>query len=344
MHLIRKPQIRDYLLITSGSLLFCSGLNFFITPVGLYNGGTVGIAQILRTLLTPFLKVPEGFDMAGIFNLLINLPILYLAYRKFGRDFFEKTVFSIMTQTLFFCILPVPSVPILTDRLAACMTGGLMTGAGVGITLRYGGSGGGNDVIGLFLMKKYRKFSIGTLTLAVNGIIYTFCAFLFELPTAIFSAIYSVFYSLAANRTHLQNINSSVLIFTKKPELYKTILTQMNRDSTCWKGAGAYTESDTFVVISIMSKHELSALKTVLEKAAMRDCNYASHSGRIYLISFSYLDFCASAFISRAFSRTVSVISAPPNILASSSTTWLSVRGQIEVTVLPLFADFAISK
>ena len=90
----------NYFWITIGSLLFCAGLNLFIVPVGLYNGGTVGISQIIRTLLQSRLALPAGFDIAGILNLILNIPLLALAFLQFGRPLFLKTVYSALTQTL----------------------------------------------------------------------------------------------------------------------------------------------------------------------------------------------------------------------------------------------------
>lgn len=87
----------NYFWITIGSLLFCAGLNLFIVPVGLYNGGTVGISQIIRTLLQSRLALPAGFDIAGILNLILNIPLLALAFLQFGRPLFLKTVYSVLT-------------------------------------------------------------------------------------------------------------------------------------------------------------------------------------------------------------------------------------------------------
>ena len=86
-----KTKINNYFIILAGSFLFCAGLNWFIVPLGLYNGGTVGISQIIRTLL----DLNVGFDIAGILNFLLNIPLLMLAFFSFGRTLFFKTLFSI---------------------------------------------------------------------------------------------------------------------------------------------------------------------------------------------------------------------------------------------------------
>lgn len=259
-------SVKSYAWILLGSFLFCAGLNWFIVPVGLYNGGTVGIAQIIRTLLQSVLPLPKNFDIAGLINFIINVPLLVIAYRKFGRSLFAKTLFSVITQTLLFSILMIPSSPIIKEYIASCLIGGIFAGTGVGITLRAGGSGGGADVLGLYFTQKYKGFSVGKMSLIINGIVYGTCAILFQLPVAIYSIIYSAVYSLAVDKTHLQNINSSVMIFTKQKELYHMIVKKMERGTTYWKGMGGYTDTDTYVVICVLSKYEIQHLKHILEK------------------------------------------------------------------------------
>ena len=157
-----KQKIRDYGVILLGSFLFCAGLNWFIVPLGLYNGGTVGIAQIIRTLL----NLDTGFDIAGILNFCLNIPLLLLAYFQFGKSLFFKTFFSIITQTLIFTYLPIPVQPVIEEYAVSCLMGGILAGTGVGITLKAGGSGGGLDILGLYFTKKNKDFQCRTIYLA----------------------------------------------------------------------------------------------------------------------------------------------------------------------------------
>lgn len=264
MKLLKAKKNQDYMWILIGSLLFCAGLNWFIVPVGLYNGGTVGISQIIRSLLQEQIHLPTGFDIAGIINFLINLPLLFLAYSKFGKDLFFKTLFSVVSQTILFSVLVIPQVPIIDEQITACLIGGLMAGVGVGVTLRAGGSGGGADVLGLYFTQRFKDFSVGKMTLIINAVVYSTCAFLFELPVAIYSIIYSAVYSLVVDKTHLQNINSSVMIFTKEEQLYKKIIENLRRGTTYWKGTGGYTQTDTYVIVTVLSKYEIQQLKRLL--------------------------------------------------------------------------------
>lgn len=259
--------IKEYSFILLGSLMFCAGLNLFIVPMGLYNGGTVGIAQIIRTLLEEYMNLHFQIDIAGLINFAINLPLLLLAYKHFGKSLFFKTLFSVITQTIFFVTIPIPTLPILNEYVASCLIGGLIAGGGVGLTLRFGGTGGGADILGLYFTSKIKGFSVGKLVLILNGCIYLACAFLFELPVAIYSIIYSAVYSMVVDRTHIQNINDSVMIFTKKKDLHHELIQALNRGVTYWKGTGGYTDEDTYVIVCVLSKYEIAQLSNFLSKA-----------------------------------------------------------------------------
>ncbi len=86
----QKKQLTGLFYAVCGGVLFAAGVNLFITPLDLYNGGFMGIAQLIRTLLTSALHLSFGqTDIAGIVYFLVNLPLLYLAWSKMGRGFFS---------------------------------------------------------------------------------------------------------------------------------------------------------------------------------------------------------------------------------------------------------------
>ncbi len=258
-----KKIISEYCFITLGSLLFAAGINLFLVPANLYNGGTVGISQIIRTLLN---MNNSQFDIAGIINFIINIPLLFLAYFHFGKPLFWGTFFGIATQTIFFSIIKIPVTPIVDEYFVACLMGGILSGVGVGITLKSGGTGGGIDILGLYFTQKFKGFSVGKFALLFNAVVYGVCALLFTLPTAIYSIIFTAIYSLAVDKSYPQNINENITIFTKNPVLYKKIVEELKRGATYWKGTGGYTDTDTYIIITVISKYEFIKLKRVLEQ------------------------------------------------------------------------------
>ena len=198
--------------------------------MGLYSGGVVGLSQIIRTLLAQAVELPAGVDIAGILYFLINIPVLYLAWRDLGRAFLIRTLICVGASSLFLSVIQSPAVPILDDPLASCLVGGILCG--------------------------------------FNIVLYVACALLFDIQTAIYSVIYTVFCSLFIDRGHQQNINVQVLIFTKDadPELPRSIMSRLGRGVTYWEGKGAYTESDMRVLCVCVSKFEVAELQETVRE------------------------------------------------------------------------------
>ncbi|MEG0273767.1 MAG: YitT family protein, partial [Longicatena sp.] len=145
----------------------------------------------------------------------------------------------------------------------ACLIGGLIGGFGIGLALKSGGSGGGLDILGVYFAKK-SNFSVGKLSIVVNALIYVCCALLFTISTAIYSIIYTACMYMMVDKIHYQNINMTAMIFTKNDKVQESILKETRRGVTYWKGAGAYTKTDTFVLMTVINKYEVSQLKKII--------------------------------------------------------------------------------
>ncbi len=261
---LEKRDLPRLFTAIAGMFVFSIGINIFVVPAELYNGGVLGISQILRTLLIRYAHLSFGsVDVAGLINLLFNIPLFFLAYRSISRGFFVRTLISVISQTMFLTVIPIPAVPLVEDTLTASLIGGIVTGAGIGIALKNGGSSGGMDILGVYYTKRRQDFSVGRLSLTVNLFIYLACALLFDITLVIYCIIYTAVSTLIMDRTHSQNISTEVFIFTKEnPEQIMTyILKELIRGATYWEAKGGYTEETTNIIFTVISKHELTALK-----------------------------------------------------------------------------------
>ncbi len=250
-----------------GAFLYVAGINLFVVSAGLYSGGIMGICQVIRTLLMEYLHMDfGGVDIAGFIYYLINIPIFVIAYMKLGKKFFVKTVITVTVATIFFSVIP-PLV-IVEDVMAACMVGGIVSGAGVGIILRMGSSGGGMDVIGVLLAKWKRDFSVGKITLFVNLALYAACFFLFDVEIVVYSVIYAAVFSVAMDKVHTQNINVEVNIISKVDTalLEKEVFEELGRGITKWTTLGAYTQEQSQILYITLSKYEVTRLKSIIHK------------------------------------------------------------------------------
>ena len=251
-------------MILFGSALFAASINLFVVPVNLYNGGIVGLSQIIRSVLVSRMGMRFSFDIAGVINFLINVPLFFMAFRSLSRKFFLGTLLSLITQTVCFSLIPIPVVPILDDVLASLIIGAIVGALGIGMTLVSGASGGGTDIVGVYAALHWKAFSVGKIQLLFNALVYSLCAFLFDLPIAIYSIIYAAVYSFVLDKVHLQNIEMSLMIFTKNPEIKNRIIKDFVRGVTYWKGLGAYTQTETEVLVTIVSKDEVNELRRMI--------------------------------------------------------------------------------
>lgn len=261
-----KHEALQYGKVIIGGAIFAAGVNLFIVPLSLYSCGVVGIAQIIRTILVEYAGLSSSVDIAGFISLLINAPLFIMAYRTISRTFFIKTALNVLAQTVTFTLVPIPGTPVIDDMLTSCIIGGLISGYGIGMALRASGCGGGLDILGVYLTKKGTDISVGKINLIVNAVVYAICAFLFDIPTAIYSIIYMACFSLVMDKIHYQNINMTAMIFTKNSQIQQEILKQLGRGVTYWTGAGAYTQKETHVLVTVINKYEESHVKRIVEE------------------------------------------------------------------------------
>ena len=148
-----------------GVLLMAISINLFVVPHNLYTGGLLGFCQLFRSVLTQRLGVEPGFDISGVLYLLLNIPLLILAWKTMGRGFVVRTMTCTVCCSLFLTMIPVPAHPIVEDTLTSCLLGGMVNGFAGGIVLTCGCSSGGFDILGLYMSKKGKGFNIAMATL-----------------------------------------------------------------------------------------------------------------------------------------------------------------------------------
>ena len=261
-----KMEWKNISLVVIGSIIFGLGTNLIVVPMGYYTGGILGVAQIIRTILIEYLHIPipAQLDIAGILNFLLNIPLFLMAYREISKRFLVKTMLSLVVQTMTLTMIFIPTTPYFNDPWMACLIGGVVCGVGIGLVLRGGGSGGGADIIGVWLTQRIPGFSVGKMFTSMNIVVYGLCAILFNPMIAIYSIIYSVIMSTSMDRIHYQNINMTAMIFTKVAGIDTLVNEKMTRGVTKWEGLGSYTNEKTHILVTVISKYEVNYLKKLI--------------------------------------------------------------------------------
>ena len=261
-----ETESKKVLMILALSVLYGGITNWFIIPYHLYSGGILGMVQLLRSLITEITGVQPPFDYAGLLYYLVNIPILIIVQRMMGRRYFVKTAICISAQSLSMALIPIPAAPLIDDTLAACLLGGILRGVTIGLCLRFGSNDGGMDLVGIILINKDRKVTVGQLGLIVNIILYVVLAMHYDLTTAVYSMISSAMMSYALDRFYSQGINVEMHIITRENpvKLEQAITSQLRRSATTWQGTGIYAGQPVHILYVVMNKYEVHALRRLV--------------------------------------------------------------------------------
>ncbi len=255
LELIRKHALR-YIQVTLGCFITCMGFNLFLIPAHLLTGGISGIALIIYYLT----GLPVGMQ-----NLVYNLPILYVAYRVFGRLYALDTILgtvalSIILDATHFLV----DWQVATDPMLCSIFGGVLAGIGFGLVFRANANTGGLDVIGA-VVKKYYSYDVGTVIFVLNLIIVMSSAFMFTLQEALFTLVAIYVTAELTNRvTAGLNREKSILIISPAAQdISKEIMESIGHGTTFIDGRGGFAGEPKNILFAVVRLTEVSRVKAI---------------------------------------------------------------------------------
>ncbi|WP_282943203.1 YitT family protein [Paenibacillus sp. RC67] len=240
-----------------GSALFSMGLEIFLVPNNIIDGGIVGISIILSHLL----HIP-----LGIFLVLLNLPFLMIGYKQIGKTFAISTLFSVLVMSIGSSLLH-SIKPFTMDPLLAAVFGGVILGIGVGLVIRSGGSLDGTEIVAILFSKK-TPFSVGEIVMFFNLFILSSAGFVFGWDHAMYSLIaYFVAYKMLDITIEGLDQSKSVWIISDESEkIGQAITFRLGRGVTYLKGEGAFSGDDKKVIFSVITRLEEAKLKSIVDE------------------------------------------------------------------------------
>ena len=247
--------MRNIIIIVLGSLITAVGFNLFMIPHHILSSGLSGIAMMLG-IVTPV--------NTGILNLLLNLPLLIIGWLKLGRQFIIYTIISVVATSAGLLFLPIFQIS--SDPLLSCLFGGVIAGAGAGITFRASGSTGGLDIIAMLLMKK-RSFPLGVMLGAMNAVVVLISGFIFGWDLAMLTLVGIYTSSRVIDTIHTSHIKLTIMIITKKGnELKDILLAKLERGITVIEGKGAYSGSKQEILMTVITRYQLADVRNTINE------------------------------------------------------------------------------
>ena len=258
----RSPFLRraiKCLMIVIGSAIYAIGFQFFLYPNDIVSGGVVGVAMIINAM--------TGLPV-GMMTILMNIPLFLLAWRHFGLDFLIGSMAGMGISSAFVYLFALSGVVLTNDPMLACIIGGVVKGAGLGIIYYVGATTGGVDILAKMFRQKYPQINFGTMILIMDVVIITAYALIFKRHE---SAMYSVVAMFVVSKVvdlalyGLDNSSMCFIISEKSEELTQTIISgTMHRGVTILEGQGAYSHQQKHVIMCVIKRTQFGELRRVV--------------------------------------------------------------------------------
>lgn len=249
--------IKNYFFITLGALVYSFGLETFLVPNDIIDGGIVGVSMMLDAL-TPV--------SLGVFLVILNLPFLYLGYKQIGKTFSYQSLYGIALTAIFTTLLHHVD-PLTKDPFLAAIFGGVIMGIGIGIVLKNNGSLDGSEIVALLISSK-SAFSVGQVVMIINLFILGCAGIVFDLNSALYSLIaYFIAFKMIDIVVQGLDESKSVWIISNQPrEIGEALLDRLGRTVTYLNGEGAYSGDEKKVIFCVINRLEEAKLKDIVEE------------------------------------------------------------------------------
>ena len=279
---ITKESLYQYAVITLGALVLALGQLVFIKPLHIPLGGVSGVALVANYLW----ELP-----IGLVSIVLNLPLFVLGWRTMGREFFYKTVYATVANSIFLDILDpiLPAFPV--EMLLAALYGGIVMGAGYGLLFRAGGTSGGIDIVSKWLNGK-KDIPVGTTNFIINIFVIIGSAAIYGNPdSALYALVTSYVSSVVIDKmVYGMDAQKSALIITGKPvEVSRGIMDQLHRGVTAMEGVGMYTGDKRTVLLCAVRRHETGTLKRIILQEDARAFMLISNTNEVFGTNFKRL-------------------------------------------------------
>lgn len=238
-------------------MLAAIGLEMFLVPNGIMDGGVVGISIIAAHLTSLPL---------GLFLVTLNLPFLYVGYQQIGRTFTLSTLYAVLMLAIFVTLFhPIPAWT--DDLLLVTVFGGIAVGAGVGTILRSGGSLDGTEIVAVMFEQKV-PFSVGEIIMFFNIFIMGSGGLVFGWDRAMYSLL-AYFIAYKTIDIVMQGLNEAraVMIISSDPQaISSAIRHRLGRGVTHLHARGGHSGDNIEVLYTVVSRLEFAKLRQIIHQ------------------------------------------------------------------------------
>lgn len=257
----------NFLLLFVAGIINSIGVTVFLAPVHLYDSGFSGTSMLLWQITPDYLNL-------SFFLLVLNIPFFIYGAKRQGLQFtvysiFAVTVYSLSSYVITY-VLPIDvatSSPIAGNDLLLCAVfGGLISGVGSGLTIRFGGAMDGVEVMAIIFAKKL-GLTVGNFVMVYNVILYIVCGIALQ---SYILPLYSILTYCAAIKTvdfiveGFDKAKSAMIITTKENEISKALSKAFGRGITHIDSKGYHNEKEQTIIYFVVNRFQVARMKNII--------------------------------------------------------------------------------
>ncbi len=258
------PRIMNLFMLTIAGIVNAFGITLFMTPVKLYDSGISGTSMLLEQITPSYLSL-------SLFLLILNIPLFLFGLKKQGKKFTFYAIYTVFIYSLFAWLITdvfpidvsIASPLAGTDLLLCALFGGMISGIGSGLAIRFGGAMDGIEVMAVIFAKRL-GITVGTFVMIYNVILYIFCGIVLNswvLP------LYSVVAYSAALKTIdfvVEGIDRAkcAMIVTEYPtEICEALSDTLESGVTRVDATGGYSKHNKSIVCFVVNRYHVNRMK-----------------------------------------------------------------------------------
>lgn len=254
------------LCIILGTFIMGCAYNLFYASQNIVLGGFGGLSILISNWLS---NIGVVLDMYIIYFAL-NMIVFVFAAKLLGKTFAFYTLLGVTGYTVFLKVttfvnsISVPS----SDLLLCCIYGGVLTGVGVGLVVRMGGSTGGGDLLGCIANHFSRRLTVGNVSMVINLAVILLSVLTFGLELALYGII-AIYFSGMITDVVVEgpkSVKAYYIISKKYVEISNAVMNELGRGVTAFYAEGMYTGNDQRVLLCIVYKHQITKLRNIVYK------------------------------------------------------------------------------
>ena len=267
MDKLRRIKFKNMITLTIAGVINAIGITIFLSPVKLYDSGISGTSMLLAQITPDYLTL-------SMFLLILNIPLFIYGLKKQGALFTFYAIYTVAIYSvcswLITDILPVDvtfASPLAgTDLLLCALFGGVISGIGSGLAIRFGGAMDGIEVLSVIFAKKI-GISVGSFVMIYNILLYITCGFVVNswiLP------LYSIVTYFAALKTidyiveGIDRAKAAMIVTTMPDEICKALSEEFETGITTFNAKGWYSQNDKTMIYFIVNRFQIGKMKEII--------------------------------------------------------------------------------